>query len=270
MKFCYIDESGTDEEKPFAIMAGVIVDTYRMNVTIDNWRVLLSALSNIIGEPITEIHTRDIYPGNNIWRRIEGSQRARLFSVILEWFNERKHEIVYSVVDKNIFYKEMKNEKHFEEIKTLWRFMALHICLSIQKYHKTFLSKGKTILIFDEQKRERDNFVELFVNPPQWTDTYYSRNLKKARLDQIIDVPYFGDSKYVMLIQLADFISFFLRRYVELKMGEKPDYENETTLINQWAKVILDNSVPKSMMYLSRKPCACAQLFNKYAPSCIL
>lgn len=271
MKFVYIDESGIDAEKTFAVMSGVIVDAYRMHITKNDWGKLLSSLSRYLGVTVDEIHTRDIYPGNGIWRNIDGPKRAAIFNVILDWFNERKHEIVFSAVNKDIFNKDFTKEPFSNDIGTLWRFLALHISLSVQKYHKPIRgNKGNTVLIFDEQNRERDNFTELIFKPPDWTDTYYKRGIRENKLNQIIDVPYFGNSKFVWLIQLADFVCFFLRRYIELTMGEKPDYDNETDLISNWATIILNNSVPKNMIYLSRGRCDCADLFYRYAPSCLL
>lgn len=43
--------------------------------------------------------------------------------------------------------------------------------------------------------------------------------VKQKQLDQIVDVPYFGDSREVVLIQVADFAAFFLRRYAEIQEG---------------------------------------------------
>ena len=83
--------------------------------------------------------------------------------------------------------------------------MAIHTCLTTEKYCKSEIGvKGNTVLIFDKEECEADDFIELVKNPPEWTDTYYSREHRQVRLDQIIDVPYFTDSRHVGLIQLED------------------------------------------------------------------
>jgi len=270
MKFCYIDESGTGHE-PFAVMVGIIVDTHRMHVTKADWNDLLTILSDIVGRDVREIHTRDFYPGNGPWRGLPGDIRARIISAIFEWLRDRRHKIVYSAVNKEKFLQEFPSERWANEIATLWRFMALHICLSIQRHHQSLdRNKGHTILVFDNEDREASNFIELVRDPPDWTDSYYARNQRQGPLDQIIDVPYFGDSQHVGLIQVADFVSFFLRRHIEIREGAiPPRYADEASLVHGWAQSALAQSIPKSKIYPARGRCECADLFYRYAPACI-
>lgn len=273
MKFCYLDESGTGEEL-FAVMVGIIVDAYRSRITRKDWSDLLALLSQIVGKPLLEIHTSDFYSGNGIWRNLPGDKRARIINAIFNWLKSRNHKIVYSAVDKDKFNFDFDKEQRANEIGSLWRFMALHVCLSIQKhsslsYEKT---KGQTMMIFDKEEAEADDFIKLIINPPEWSDTYYNYDRYKnaERLDQIIDVPYFGDSRHVGLIQLADFVSFFLRKYIEIEMGIPPDYVEEPERIKEWSKIILEQAIQKSAMYPARGRCECADLFYRYAPSCLL
>jgi len=88
MKFCYFDESGTGHE-PFAVMVGVIVDTQRMHLTKTDWSELLETFSKIIGKKVDELHTREFYRGNGIWRNSNtGPIRAKIILAILEWLNK--------------------------------------------------------------------------------------------------------------------------------------------------------------------------------------
>jgi hypothetical protein len=270
MKFCYIDESGTDA-KPYAVMAGIIADTYGMHITKKDWAWLLNELSKIIKKPISEIHTADFYAGNGVWRTLDGEIRARIISAIFNWLKLRKLKVVYASVDKSKYENNFMKEPYAKEINTLWCFMALHICLALQKCHQSFEeNKGNTVLIFDKEETEADKLIKLIKNPPEWTDTYYRCLNKNGRFNQIIDVPYFGDSKHVGLIQVADFVSFFLRRNIEIKMGIKSKYEDEQKRIEEWANIALKQSIPKSAIYMSKGRCPCAELFYRYAPPCLL
>lgn len=271
MKFCYLDESGTGEE-PIAVMAGVITDAIRMRVTKTHWSNLLETLSNIIGRGIQEIHTRDFYSGNSPWRELDGNQRSDIISAIFNWLKERKHHVVFTAVVKKSFITEFKKEPVSGDIGSLWRFMALHITLALQKhFQKEKKNKGNTVLIFDNEEREKVQFTDLVLNPPDWTDSYYNRGKKQEKLDQIIDVPHFVDSKEVGLIQLADFICFFLRKHIELTLGyTKPAYKDEAAKVADWAKQIFEQTISKSCIYLSRGRCEAAELFCKYAPECVL
>lgn len=270
MKFCYLDESGTGEEL-FAVMVGIIVDAYRSRITRKDWSDLLALLSQIVGKPLLEIHTSDFYSGNGIWRNLPGDKRARIINAIFNWLKARNHKIVYSAVDKTKFELEFNEEPYANDVGSLWRFMALHICLAIQKHSKVFeKNKGHTILIFDDKKEEAADFIKLVRNPPKWVDTYYKREHKQEQLDQIIDVPYFGDSRHVGLIQVADFVSFFLRRYIEIQMGIPPDYVDEPGRIEEWGNIIINQAIPKAAIYPSKGRCECTDLFYRYAPPCLL
>jgi hypothetical protein len=271
LKFCYIDESGTDQEKPFSVMSGVIVDTNRMNITKNNWADLLQILSDILPRQIKEIHTADFYSGNGLWRNINGKNRAHIIDIIFNWLKNRKHDIVYTAVDKANFISQYHTEPYYSEVPTLWRFMALHICLAIQKQFKNYTgNKGHTVLIFDKQEAESEEFIEQIINPPRWTDTYYQRQPNQKTFYKLVDVPYFADSKHIGLIQLADFVSFFLRKYIEIKMGIPPDYQDEPSFIDKWANVALSRAISTSVIYPKIGRCECAELFYRYAPACLL
>lgn len=123
MKFCYIDESGTGDER-FAVMAGVLVDAYRMRPTKAEWDGLLNHLGEIIGKEVKEFHTRDFYAGNSPWRGIKGPERVAVLTAIFEWYADRGHHIVYAAVDKDKFRATFEAHKFSESLGSygrLWR-----------------------------------------------------------------------------------------------------------------------------------------------------
>ncbi|MCJ7588336.1 MAG: DUF3800 domain-containing protein [Candidatus Aminicenantes bacterium] len=277
MKFIYIDESGIGSE-PVAVMVGIVADSHRMRLTKEHWNRLLKALSKIIGREINEIHTKDFYSGNSPWRDLKGRQRSAIIDAIFQWLQQRRHSIVYTAVDKSLFYSRFKNEPYFTDIKTLWRFMALHLSLSIQKSHqgaprgrnRTVNHTGHCTLIFDNENREKKRFTDLLLSAPDWTDSYYDKKPAQEKFSQIVDIPHFVDSKDVGLIQLADFICFFLRKHIELSMGyTDSEYRDEVEKVGRWSEMILGQAIPKRNIYLSRGRCDCADLFYRYAPTTI-
>ena len=278
MKFVYIDESGTGND-PIAVMVGVIADSYRMRITKEMWNGLLSVLSGHIGRNIKEIHTRDFYSGNGPWRQLSGDLRSVIITAIFDWLRERGHRVVYSAVDKEKFNNSFRAEPFSSDIPTLWQFLALHISLSLQKNfqgaprgrNRTINQSGNLVLIFDNEVREATRFTNLLLDAPDWTDTYYCKLNNQEKLNQIIDVPHFVDSKDVGLIQLADFLCFSLRKHIELEIGlTVPSYRDEKAKVGQWANIIFQQAIPKNNCYLSRGRCDCAELFCKYAPSIVL
>ena len=270
MKFCYVDESGTGNE-PIATMVGIVVDSQRMHVTKEHWEELLKELSRIVGKKLSELHTRDFYSGSGVWYQMKGPDRSKVISAVLKWLSNRKHHVVYSGVIKEEFYNSLNAGQLPKELSTLWRYMGYHIILSIQKrFQREPKRKGNTIFIFDNEERERMRFTDLIFNPPAWSDAYYKKKRNQSRLDQIVDVPYFGDSKEVPLIQVADFLCFFLRRYAEIEGNYiSVKYEDEQKKITKWAESIGKITIGRSMMFPSRGRCETSELYWSLAPKSI-
>lgn len=271
MKFCYCDETGTGED-PFAVFVGVIVDAKRMHLTKSDWSDILQILSKVVDKKIHEIHASDFYNGNGVWRGLDGNKRAEITTLFLKWFKARKHKLVFSVIEKSKFEVLKEKGEIFEEINSVWRAMCFHTVLAIQKnYQKEKLNKGNTIFILDEKFSEEAKIQKLILNPPIWSESYYSKDKKVEPLNQVIDSPYFADSKNVALIQTADFIAFFVRRYVEIKSGLMPEkYPSEENMMDGWFKTIKSRSISMSSTYPKVNRCEVAELFRNIAPDCII
>lgn len=266
-------------KEPIGVMVGVIADSYRMRPTKIHWNNLLKALSKIIGREIEEIHTRDFYSGNSPWRNLTSDERSGIITAIFEWLRVRKHSIVYAAVDKKTFSVSFHSEPFYKDVNTLWRFMALHVALSLQKSHqgparnktRKINPSGSCVLIFDNEHREEGRFTDLILDAPDWTDSYYDKLPNQEKFSQIVDVPHFVDSRDVGLIQLADFLSFFLRKHLELKMGYvEPAYRDEIEKVEGWVNILLKQSIDKAHIYKTRGRFDCAELFCRYAPTEIL
>jgi hypothetical protein len=267
MKFCYVDESGTGDQ-PIAVMAGVVVDAWRMRPTKSEWSELLQQLAEIVGRDVKEFHTRDFYAGNGPWRELNGETRKAVIGSIFEWYAGRKHQIVYSVIDKHHWEDIGHEHPHRASIGSLWSTLGLHVALSLQKaYQRMKGNKGNTVLIFDNHEQDHKRLTELLLEPPEWTDTYYDRSPKNRRLDQIVDVPHFVDSTHVGLIQLADCVSYFLRRHLEIAEGLTDEaYPGEGEIVGSWAEAAFRQSIPVAAMYPSRGRCETAEFFHTLAP----
>ena len=231
-------------------MTGIVVDASRMYVTKKHWDALLDYLSEQTGRQITELHTRNFYAGNDAFRGIPGHDRAWIMSSIFKWLVERKHRVVYSSVLKSAYYDAYRAGYIPDELNTVWRFLGFHLILSMQKHCQGASGvKGNTIFVFDNEERERMRFTDIIERPPSWSDAY-NRGKKQEQLNQIVDVPYFGDSREVGLIQLADVTSFVLRRYAEVKEGlVGPKYDDEEARLNEWLKDFVSRSIGTRCMY---------------------
>jgi len=270
VNLCYCDESGTGNE-PIAVMTGIVVDASRMHLTKQHWAELLELLSDATGHQIVELHTRDFYAGNGVFRDISGKNRAHLISQIFDWLAARKHHVVYSSVVKASYHAAFNSGDIPAELNTVWRFMGFHVILAMQRYCQREKGiKGHTLFVFDNEERERMRFTDLIARPPAWSDIYYDRQKNRERLDQIIDVPYFGDSREVSLIQLADLTSFFLRRAAEIAEGHVgPKYDDEEENLGGWLGTFLEQSIGTANIYPKRGREYASDLFFRHAPPSI-
>lgn len=270
MKLCYCDETGTGQE-PFAVLLGVVVDATRMHVTKEDWTSFLKQLSQIVGQDFKELHTRHFYAGAGIWKALTGQQRSDAINFFIKWFTDRKHHIVFSAVDK-ARHAQLKSEKKLpRELETVWRSMGFHVALAIQRHFQGEpKNKGNTIFVFDEEVKEETRFHELVLNPPQWSESFYSKRQKAQPLDQLVDAPYFADSKNVGLLQVADFLAYFVRRYIEIQENAIPEkYDGEAAKVKDWFRKIKARTLPYNCMYPKRQRCATAEIFWSLAPPSI-
>jgi hypothetical protein len=238
-----------------------------MSLTKREWSEHLQNLSQIAGKTVHEVHAAELYRGNDEWNSVKGPQRHQIITETLDWFAGRKHKVTFSAVCKRLF--DERKDKNCEVCQLLndyWRTAAFHVVLSLQKAHRNDGHKGHIVTVFDRGKGD-NSLPALLFSPPEWSDTYYEREKKKPRLDQIVDVPFFADSKQVALIQVADLIGYILRRYADLNdYGDNQRYDGEAERITEWVKTITSMLYISSTRYPKNKRCATANVFYNLAP----
>lgn len=264
MKFCYLDETGTGQDT-VVIIVGVIVDVQRMNRTKQEWRELFDAIAAVAKKDITEIHAKDLLPGNDAWRGVDAQIRDRVVDLILDWLIERKHSLTFSAIDRKRF--KASTDTRCIVLVDEWCAAAFHVMLTLQKAHqKNEKNKGHTLLIFDKGKSTA-SILGLVQQPPDWSDTYYERGKKQEQLDQIIDVPFFAESHHVPLIQIADLIGYILRRWADLEDYQQIEkYEGERAKYERWIGKIKQVCLKTSFRYLKRSGCDTAKFYRSLAP----
>lgn len=270
VRVCYCDESGTGSE-PVATMVGIVVDATRMHLTKTDWAGLLEFLTEQVGKPIPELHTRNFYSGNGPYYGTNGEARHQTIDDILKWLEMRRHHLVYVSVLKEAYFNARTAGDIPPELGTIWRFMGFHLLLAMQKHCMASEGvKGNTIFIFDNENREEKRFADLIIRPPDWSDTYYQRHRNQGQMDQVIDVPFFADSKDVGLIQLADLIAFLLRRHAEIKEGLEPGhFDEEEEKLEGWVERIAKRSIGRVNIYPRNKRTDAENLFYDLAPASI-
>lgn len=220
---------------------------------------------------ISELHTRNFYRGNGIWNGLDGDLRSRIITAVFDWLADRRHRVVYSSVCKEAYQRNFGLQYIPDELNTVWRFLGFHLILAMQRCcQREKRNKGNTLFVFDNEKREEIRFTDIIKRPPEWSNEYYELRNGGARLDQVVDVPYFGDSRDVALIQVADLASLFLRRYAEIKENLVPArYDDEEDTVTGWVQSFVGRSIGRNHIYPRTHRNGAQQLFYENASSSI-
>jgi len=268
MKFAFLDESGKAQDD-VSVIAGVVIDSYRIHSTRREWIALLESMASLTGKPIDEFHMRNVYSGRKEWASAGITNRATAINSILDWLANKGHPIVFGTTLKTAFESRMKSGcGMISELGSRWVSEAFHIALSINKAHKGMKgNKGKSVLVFDRGSGYEQRLSELLVSPPSWSDSYYSKQEEEEQLGEIMDTSFFADSLQAPLIQLADAVAFILRRLAEIKdVGLKERFNGEVGNLEQWLGKIKPGIQPAAHRYKKSGRCKCANLFWDLAP----
>lgn len=268
MKVCYVDESGNQTSDPCLVMVGVVVDAMRLNRTRDEFNDVFEIVQSLFEENLRELKGSKMIFGRDRWRNVDPSIRKRIAEFFCNWVVGRKHHLVLAAVDR----EQMKlsgGDQYTEIAAHPWLASSLHIALQLQKHHQgQSKNKGHTFLLVDENKKDADRLAELLFTPPSWTDDYYSRGKKQARLDQLIDSAFAVKSHHAGLVQVADLYALMFRRYAELHdYGQAEAWDGERSLIDGYVATLATRLLPRPTRWPARPKSAIAEWFNEMAPS---
>jgi len=237
-----------------------------------DWDELLDDVRRSVEGNFLELKGRHLYRGNQVWRELDGGERTEFIERIIQWMVEKKHHLTFGAVRRDNLQAARKdfNLDGFES-KEQWSVAAMHLVLGIQKTHQgQKTNKGNTVFVFDDAK-SKETLSQLVLDPPPATDGFYKRGRKQERLDQVIDVPYFVDSKDVSLIQLADLFAFLLRLYAELKDGVTEEkFPGETQRLEGWITDMRPFLLKDSARWPSSSKDPCTRFLRAAAPPSLL
>jgi hypothetical protein len=204
MYLFYIDESGDpfawDQNDNF-ILAGVAIHEGQVRNLTRQLDDIQEKYFPTISIPI-EFHAGAILSGKDRFRRIEENIRDQIMDEI--------YEIIKSAGFPNLI--TFATAIHVSAVKN--GAQALEDCLEdICQRFNTFLKyqfqagyPDKGLLIMDKSGRET-RIRELM-------STFEQQGTKCGYLGNIMDVPYFADSKHTRMLQIADFVAFAFGRYL--------------------------------------------------------
>ena len=197
---------------------------------------------------------------------------AQAIGEIFTWLAARKHRVVYTAVVKADLQHLQRAAMIPSELGTMWRFLAYHLLLVIQRhFQREEKKKGNTLFVFDNEEREVAAFRALAASTGL-SDSHCKTPGARSSDGWIqrTDVPYFSDSTGVALLQVADFVAYFLRRFAELTEGHSQlRYPEELDRITEWLRVLKPSFIPSAAIYPATGRCDCANMFFDNSPTAI-
>lgn len=269
MYFAYVDETGTDGSAPVLVMVGIVVNGERLNRTQEELATIFAGLSVQATGLMKELKGKTLLGGSGPWRRLDGEQRRTVVTNLCHWLVARKHTLALAAISHDCF---KKSPPPGTELSTAWRGGAFHIALQLQRAHQAQRgSKGKTVLVFDDNKQEMDSLVDLIASPPTWSDDFYSRRRRDPPLQQLIDTPFAVKSHHVGLVQVADVFAYVFRRYTELVDYELAEaYVGERGHYEDWVQILRGRLISAAHRWPSRSDSALARWYTSAAPNALL
>jgi hypothetical protein len=229
MKFAYVDESGDRDQGDVFVMAGVLVDAYRLRKYTARFDAMIKAfLAKHPGAP-KELKTKNFINGDGGWSKVDPEERKKFLSQICSLVAEcgKVFSIAFSF---SRFSKAAQGSSGQPFGDNYWLGAALFVAALVQKRMQTERgNKGLTVFICDDNKQGMASLADALYLGDSWFDPIYQRSVKRRgetvwedvaddqRFDQIVNCAFAIKSQHSSLVQVADAVCYVYRRYLELK-----------------------------------------------------
>ena len=278
MKICYIDETGSEENSPYYVMAGICFDfikhskcTRETNIKIAN---IKKRFFDINKKHCLEIKTKRFINGNDGWSSVPHEERDAFITEILKVFQTsftNSFDIYLSVIDNNKY--QGLAHPYKTEINSKWVINALHIILQresdIFNTKKNKNNKALTFMIYDNHV-EITKLNDLLYTPKKYLYEYFtvksSTKIKTPRFQAVVGEGFCINSQHSGLCQLADICCYIIRRYIELMSGKPEAYKGEKIKYTGWYNQLKDKIYFYSNLYKKKPDAEILSFYNRLLP----
>lgn len=241
MKFIYVDESGGRDQGDVFVMCGLMVDAYKLRKKTADFDAKLEALFAKHPGNRGDLKTSRFINGKGAWNQIDAQERKDFLTDICRLAVANGGKIFGIGLSFNAF-DEAVGAGHDQPFgDSYWIAASMFTSALVQKKMQGVAnSKGLTVLIMDDNKKEMPKLSDGLYDCSDWYDGLYQcrgrrygksvwlPRSKKDRFDQIINTAFAIKSDHSSLVQVADAISYVYRRHLELK-SQAEAYPGEQT-----------------------------------------
>lgn len=234
MKFCYVDESGDPTQSDTFVMAGILIDAYRLRrKTEEVDDRLQDVLAKHPGAAV-ELKTKAFMRGKGGWNAVSLDDRKALLADLCRLGVDKGNKI-YSVA---ISFAALGEHAAAAEdpcpfANSYWLCAAMFVTALVQKRMQTVADKkGITALVVDENQKEMSKLSNALFSGTPWYDGLYQQRVPKKgwkartdddRFDHIINTGFAIKSEHSSLVQVSDAVAWVFRRDLELRDAEEEE-----------------------------------------------
>lgn len=196
----YIDESGTglrQRNTPFFVLAAI-------GLPIDAWRLLDDGVAEIKKRLLSwakpedfELKGRDLRRGEKLFRGLSWQERAEGFQTIAQMVGSLPCRIFAVRVDKRNLPATVGSEMDMYRL-AFWRLLEL-LQAELER-------SGKTGLLMMDARSDFHSSVQ----DRRVIDAYRDWVTSRAKMPQLVELPWFGFSEFYGGLQLADFCAYLI------------------------------------------------------------
>ncbi len=237
MKFVYVDESGDSDQGDVFVMAGVLVDAYKLRkYTAELDALVTGFLTRHPGSP-AEIKTKKLLEGKGGWNKIDPQGRKDFITDICRVAVSCSKLVVFGLSFSRFEAACEAGVFKFPCQKSYWVLSGMYVAAVVQKKMRNLKNnKGLSVLIFDDNKGGMAPLSDALYESDPWFDGLYhaaSKTLKQGeRFDQIVNTAFAINSKHSSFIQVADVVAYVYRRFIELRSGQSEACTGEATYVD--------------------------------------
>lgn len=229
MKFAYIDESGSAEEGDVFVMAGLLIDAYRLRRHTSRFdEELATFLARHPGAP-AELKTKAFINGRGGWSTVAAEDRKQFLTDMCALAAEVSSIYGFGMSFERFNAAATSGAYAMPSAGNYWALNGMFVSGLIQKKMQGKPNnKGLTVLIFDDNKAHMPKVSDGLYLADPWFDALYqpSRMVRgktvwvglthAQRFDHIINTAFAIKSQHSSMVQIADAVSFVYRRHLEL------------------------------------------------------
>lgn len=243
MKFVYVDESGASDQGDVFVMAGVLVDAYKLRKYTAELDVLVTNFLSRHPSSPAEIKTKKLLEGKGGWNTIDPQERKDFVTGICRVAADCSKLIVFGMSFSQFEAACAAGVFKFPCQKSFWVLSGMYVAAVVQKKMCTLKNnKGLSVLIFDNNPTGMSALSDALYESDPWFDGLYhaaGKPLKQAaRFDQILNTAFAINSKHSSFVQVADVVAYVYRRHIELRSGQSEAYTGEATYVDGLVSIL--------------------------------